>query len=103
MDGAIALCRCGRSESRHWRYRLGDPSRMFNGKTLASCRSFHPFGTRWIANALRMERSIAGRGCMPSDNDDVERWRGLARDARAAAEQVIDPEFKRLLHGIADR
>jgi hypothetical protein len=40
---------------------------------------------------------------MSSDNDDVERWLRLARDARAAAEQVIDPQSKRLLYGIADR
>lgn len=47
--------------------------------------------------------AIEQRGRMSSDNDDVERWLRLARDARAAAEQVIDPQSKRLLYGIADR
>jgi hypothetical protein len=39
---------------------------------------------------------------MSSDADHAERWRTLATEARAAAEQLADPEAKRILLHIAE-
>jgi hypothetical protein len=39
---------------------------------------------------------------MPSDVDVAERWRTLAAEARAAADEMTDPEAKRTLLNIAD-
>jgi hypothetical protein len=38
----------------------------------------------------------------PSMKDDPKHWRQLAQDARAAADQVSDPEAKKTLLEIAD-
>ena len=39
---------------------------------------------------------------MPSDVDVVERWRTLAAEARAAANEMTDAESKRALLNIAE-
>ena len=39
---------------------------------------------------------------MPSDVDVAERWRTLAAEARAAANEMTDPESKRALLNIAE-
>jgi hypothetical protein len=39
---------------------------------------------------------------MPSAVDVAERWRTLAAEARAAADQMTDPESKRALLSIAE-
>jgi hypothetical protein len=38
---------------------------------------------------------------MPSDADVGERWRALAAEARAAANELTDPEVKRIMLRIA--
>lgn len=39
---------------------------------------------------------------MPADIDDAERWRALAVEARDVAEQMTDPEAKRVMLFIAE-
>ncbi|TMJ72826.1 MAG: hypothetical protein E6G91_09830 [Alphaproteobacteria bacterium] len=39
---------------------------------------------------------------MPSNVDIAERWRTLAAEARAAADEMTDPESKRALLNIAE-
>jgi len=39
---------------------------------------------------------------MPSDVDVAERWRTLAAEARATADQMTDPDAKRTLLNIAE-
>ena len=39
---------------------------------------------------------------MPSAMDDAKRWRTLAEEARAAANQMADPAARRILLNIAD-
>jgi hypothetical protein len=39
---------------------------------------------------------------MPPDVDLAERWRTLAAEARAAADEMTDPESKRALLNIAE-
>ena len=41
-------------------------------------------------------------GAMPADADVAERWRTLAAEARATAEELRDLEAKRLMLSIAD-
>jgi hypothetical protein len=43
-----------------------------------------------------------GDSGMPSDSDAAERWRTLAAEARAVAEEMADPEAKRTMLSIAD-
>jgi hypothetical protein len=43
-----------------------------------------------------------GTGTMPSDVDVAERWRTLAAEARAAADEMTDAESKRALLNIAE-
>ena len=40
---------------------------------------------------------------MPSDIDVAEHWRTLAAEARARADEMSDPEAKRIMLSIAER
>ena len=47
-------------------------------------------------------KATLGTGTMPSDVDLAERWRTLAAEARAAADEMTDPKAKRTLLSIAE-
>jgi hypothetical protein len=48
-----------------------------------------------------LEEKAWGTGVMPSDIDDEERWRTLAREARALADEMTDPEARQLMLQVA--
>jgi hypothetical protein len=46
-------------------------------------------------------KQLLGGQHMPSDADVAERWRALAMEARSAADELTDPEAKRIMLSIA--
>jgi hypothetical protein len=61
----------------------------------------------WSAGTKSGEKSLMSLSCfsgtaMPLEVDVAERWRTLAAEARAAADEMTDPESKRALLRIAE-
>jgi hypothetical protein len=47
-------------------------------------------------------QGVAGSGDVPSNLDNAERWRKLAEEARAVAEQLTDLDAKQIMLRIAE-
>jgi hypothetical protein len=59
-------------------------------------------GTKSGKKSFVFQSRLWGIGTMPSEVDVAERWRTLAAEARAAADEMTDPDAKRTLVNIAE-